>query len=142
MHDRFIPAERVPYYFSSSDVVLLPHTFQAYGSASGVLHLAMGSLRPIICSRSQKFLEVEGLLQNEQDERDIFIPPLRISRWTTAMRRMAGDEDFRNRWTMVLAEYAKRTEWPEIARLHRLFYEQLLTSSLGSLKSPNVGRER
>lgn len=118
----FAPQEDVPRWFAAADVVLLPHAYQPYGSASGVFHHAMGTGRAVIASREPKFRElreIEGLPPecgvNASDPRD----------WARAIRTFARDPDLRRRAAASLARHAEATSWANVAARHVAVYERL-----------------
>jgi len=122
-HQKFIPGDAVPLYYSACDVVLLPHAFQLYDSVSGVFHQAMGAEKPVICARSNKFKEV---MSHVGDGEGIFVRSMDTGGWKRAMLQMAGDEAFRKKVSDSLVDYAEKTEWTEVAQSHYQLYRSLI----------------
>ena len=52
----FIPDERIPYYFASSDVILLTYS-SSFHSQSGVLNVAAGYRKPVLASSGKSPLQ-------------------------------------------------------------------------------------
>lgn len=122
IRDGFVPAEEVPDLFSASDVLLLPH-WQAYGSASGVFHQAIGSGRPVILARGPKFEDAMDLFRNAPE---VCVGPANVFGWAQAMVQLATDEALRRKVKDSVIGYAKATEWHEVARRHLGVYQKSL----------------
>lgn len=118
----FTAPEDVPRYFAAADVVLLPHAYQPYGSASGVFHHALGAGRAVIASREPKFRELREI-------RDL--PPecgvnaMDPRAWARAVAAFARDPELRRRAARSLARHAEATSWPAVAARHVAVYERL-----------------
>jgi polysaccharide biosynthesis protein PslF len=108
----FIADEDVTNYLAAADVLLLPY-WQSYYSASGVLHMAMGTGKPVICSSSPKFDEVSA-----GSDLPVFVPALAIGRWADAMRRIMTDEPLRASVSRLLRDRGDRTAWDAVAARH------------------------
>ena len=120
--ERFIPDEEVPRLFSAADVILLPHR-QAYGSASGVLHQALGSGNAFLCARGPKFENAEGAFA---DVPEVFVPPGAIAAWAEAMDAFCADTGLRDRCRAGARLFAEQTSWEHVAEQHRRVYERAL----------------
>jgi glycosyltransferase involved in cell wall biosynthesis len=113
--DRYVGDDEIPLYFGACDAILLPY-WQRYASASGVLHLAVGAGRPVLCSDSPKFSEIREIVARE--ELPIIVPTLCASRWTEAMLALSDDAALRERTNAALREYALATTWEKVAARH------------------------
>jgi glycosyltransferase involved in cell wall biosynthesis len=100
---------------AAADVVALPYR-QAYGSASGVLHMALGAGRAVLCADGYKFAEARRAWGDEHPE--LFPPPGDPSAWADALGKVLRDDELRAR----LAERAKglgeETAWSRVAQQH------------------------
>lgn len=121
-HDHFIPGDLIETYFAASDVVLLPHAFQAYGSASGVFHLAAGAGRAVIASRQPKFVELSEIGSVPPE---CVVSALDIPGWARSIARMARDPELRSKAAAGLRAHAEETSWPSVARRHLDLYSKL-----------------
>lgn len=116
---RYIPDEEIYLVFSSSDVVVFPY-FQKYFSASGVLHLAMGSFKPTVVSRTIKFEEVpreisDGLVFNPNDSTGL----------AKILIKLIVDNNFRESIIKKVKSYALKTSWDMVATNHMQVYKVL-----------------
>jgi glycosyltransferase involved in cell wall biosynthesis len=115
----FAPEEEVGLLYGAADAVLLPYA-QSYGSASGILHHALGAGRAVLCSSSPKFAEVA-----EHIGRDAVLPTHSARAWARALERAATDEG----WLQSLEARARRrgvqTAWPEVGAQHVALYGAL-----------------
>ena len=116
---RYIPDEEIYLVFSSSDVVVFPY-FQKYFSASGVLHLAMGSFKPTVVSRTIKFEEVpreisDGLVFNPNDSAGL----------AKILIKLLVDNHFRESIIEKVKSYALKTSWDMVATNHMQVYKVL-----------------
>lgn len=115
----FAPEEEVGLLYGAADAVLLPYA-QGYGSASGILHHALGAGRAVLCSSSPKFAEV-----TEHIGQDAVLPTHSARAWARALERAATDEG----WLRSLEARARRrgeqTAWPEVGAQHVALYRAL-----------------
>jgi glycosyltransferase involved in cell wall biosynthesis len=115
----FAPEDEVGLLYGAADAVLLPYA-QSYGSASGILHHALGAGRAVLCSSSPKFAEVA-----EHIGRDAVLPTHSARAWARALERAATDEG----WLRSLETRARRrgeqTAWPAVGAQHVALYRTL-----------------
>jgi glycosyltransferase involved in cell wall biosynthesis len=119
VREGFVPAEDIPYLYGAADLVLLPYA-QGYGSASGVVHSALGAGRLMLCSRGPKFLEIGDRLSQ-----DLLVPAHDPEAWARRIAALLGDEAERRVLTDRIAAYAQATAWPRVAREHLDLYQRL-----------------
>jgi glycosyltransferase involved in cell wall biosynthesis len=115
----FVAAEDIPYLYGAADLVLLPYA-QGYGSASGVVHSALGAGRLMLCSIGPKFLEI-----GERLSPDMLVPAHDPEAWARRIEALLGDEAERHALTDRVTAYAQATAWPQVARQHLDLYERL-----------------
>jgi glycosyltransferase involved in cell wall biosynthesis len=121
--EEFVPAEEAPSLYGASDIVVLPYA-QGYGSASGIAHNAIGGHRIPLCSRSPKFAEIGSAIGQ-----DLLVPTHSPSAWADAVSRLLSDDARRATLTEKVAQFARETAWPEVARRHRQLYHSLVNSA-------------
>ena len=118
----FVPAELKAAYFAAANVIVLPHD-QPYGSASGVLHEALATRRPILCTRGSKFAEAAEAFAHEAPE--LFPPPGNIAAWRRGFEHVLLDPDAQTRASELSAALAERTSWTSSAERHAAIYRAL-----------------
>jgi glycosyltransferase involved in cell wall biosynthesis len=115
----FVPPDEVAGLFGAVDLVLLPHA-QCYGSASGVVHRALGAGRLVLCSRSAKFAEI-----GQHVSPDLTVATLDARAWAARIEQLLRDEAERHALSIRVRTYADQTAWPRVAAQHLLLYERL-----------------
>jgi glycosyltransferase involved in cell wall biosynthesis len=119
----FLPAERVSRLFAAADVVALPYP---HASASGVLLLAYGYGRPVLC------YPVGGLPEYVLDGQTGWLcerPDLAALADGLRAVRAAGREECRARGETARRFSQERFGWDAIARLTVALYDAVLTAS-------------
>ena len=116
---RYISNEEIHLVFGSSDVVVFPY-FQKFFSASGSLHLAIGSFKPVVVSRTPKFEEVpreisDDLIFNHNDSLEL----------AKILVRLMVDNNFRESIIDKTKIYALKTFWDVVATTHMQIYKVL-----------------
>ena len=115
----YIPDDQKILYYASADVLLLPYR-QSYGSASGVLHDALGARRAIICSRGKKFAEA---VEHIAPAMPFLVPdPGDIAAWEVGLERMLGHVSDRQRAVRLFGQLADVTSWQASATKHADLY--------------------
>lgn len=117
--NRSIPNEEIHLVFSSSDVAVFPY-FQKFLSASGSLHLAIGSFKPVVVSRTPKFEEVpreisDDLVFNHNDSLEL----------SEILVRLMVNNNFRESMIGKIKSYAIKTSWDVVATTHMQVYKVL-----------------
>lgn len=122
----FHGAENLNQFLAAADVIALPYR-QSYGSASGVLHLALAAGKPVICANGYKFAEAKSAWGEKLSE--FFPEPDRPHQWTRALIRALDDR----KQLAELAEHASAlgtaTSWSAVAKQHRKTYEEVARDS-------------
>jgi glycosyltransferase involved in cell wall biosynthesis len=117
--NRFIPNEEIHLVFGSSDVVVFPY-FQKFLSASGSLHLAIGSFKPVVVSKTPKFEEVprnisDNLIFDHNDPSEL----------AKVLVRIMDDNNFKESMISKIKSYAIKTSWDVVATTHMQVYKVL-----------------
>ncbi len=121
--EEYVLPDEVPALYASADVVLLPHS-QGYGSASGVLHYALGAGKLVLCSASRKFAEI-----GEHVSRRLQVATWDARAWATSIDRLLSDEHERDTLLARLREHAASTSWPAVATQHGMLYDRILNAT-------------
>lgn len=125
----FHPHEQVANFLAASDVLALPYR-QAYGSASGILHTALGAGKPLLCSSGLKFSEAIDEWAAELP--DLFPAPGDTRAWAASLRRVLGDVALRQRLAELSAQLGEKTGWPVVAGRHLEAYRAAIDERRGA----------
>jgi polysaccharide biosynthesis protein PslF len=118
VREGLVPAEQIADLYGAADLVLLPHA-QRYGSASGVVHGALGAGKVILCSESPKFAEIEDVSS------DLRVATHDPKAWAGRIERLLRDDAGREALTARIRAYAEETSWPQVAARHLALYARL-----------------
>lgn len=119
LREGIVPPEQVADLYGAADLVLLPHA-QRYGSASGVLHEALGAGKLVLCSESPKFAEIA-----ERVSPDLRVATRDPGAWADRIERLLRDPGRREALSARVRAYAEETAWPRVAAAHLALYERL-----------------
>lgn len=115
----FVDAGDVEDTYSAADIVLLPYN-QGYGSASVVVHQAIGASKPLLCSDVHKFAEIKS-----EVSRELMLPATDPSAWARAITRMLADRPFREAIVERLRHHAEATSWRAVSAEQLALYQRL-----------------
>lgn len=101
----FLASEELPFWYNCAEAFLMPSVFEGFGLP--VLE-AMACGTPVIVSDVSSLPEVVG-------EAGMRVPPHDIEAWTAALRRAAGDAEWRGSARERGLEEARRYSWAETA---------------------------
>jgi glycosyltransferase involved in cell wall biosynthesis len=118
----FVASELKAAYFAAANVIVLPHD-QPYGSASGVLHEALATRRPILCTRGKKFAEAAEAFAADAPE--LFPPAGNVTAWQRGFEHLLLDPDAQARASELAAGLAERTSWLHSAERHAAMYRAI-----------------
>jgi glycosyltransferase involved in cell wall biosynthesis len=119
VREGLVPAERIADFYGAADLVLLPHA-QRYGSASGVVHEALGAGKLVLCSESPKFAEIA-----EKVSPDLRVATHDPEAWAERIERLLGDRAGCEALSARIRAYAEETAWPRVAAQHLALYAGL-----------------
>jgi len=119
LREEFVPDDLVPSLYGASDLVLLPYS-QHYGSASGVLHNALGAGKLMLCSKSPKFAEI-----TEHISPDLQVTTHDPKAWANRIAHLLLHQNRQETLLKRIRAYAEETSWPRIAARHLELYEKL-----------------
>ena len=114
---RYLPSRSLQMLMAAVDAVVLPYRdVPGSYSTSGVLHLAMGSFRPVIGSRTPRLLELythaPRATFHQGDAAGL----------AALLSTLARNPDALEDAMSPLYSYAARTRWDSVARLHLRVY--------------------
>lgn len=121
--EKYLTKEEILKLIALADAVILPYRDKpgAY-SVSGILHLSMGSLKPIIGTRVPRLIELYQ-----------FVPRLTVSTRNPPgiakkVKWLYDNYDYAVAYMANLYGYAIRTHWLRMARRHLSLYYKILVS--------------
>jgi len=121
--DKYLTSDEILKIASIADIILLPYR-DKYGvySVSGILHLSMGSFKPLIGSRVPRLIELYQFAPR------VTIPPKKPAELVKKLKWMMNNYDYAVAYMAHLYSYAVRTQWLRMARRHLNLYHELLRS--------------
>ncbi len=120
--DRYLTNDEILKIVALADAVILPYRDRpAAYSVSGILHLSMGGMKPIIGTRAPRLIE---LYTNAPR---MTVPTRSPEELTRKIKWLRENYEVAIPYMSQLYSYAVRTEWHRIARRHLLLYSTLLT---------------
>ena len=117
----FHSVEDVRNFLAAADVVALPYR-QSYGSASGILHTALGGGCPVVCANGLKF--AEALDHWGADIPDLFPRPGHVAQWADALIRVLSDDALREEMAVRSRALGEATSWCKVAQRHVEVYRE------------------
>ncbi len=119
--DRYLKSDEVLKIVALADAVILPYRDKiGTYSVSGILHLSMGGLKPIIGTRSPRLIELYTHVPR------LTVPPRNPVELRRKIRWLRENYDIAIPYTSPLYSYAIRTEWHRMARRHLNLYQSIL----------------
>ncbi len=123
---RYLSSDEILRLIALSDAIVLayrdkPGTY----SVSGILHLSMGSLKPIIGTRTPRLVELYSHAPR------MTIPPGNPVELRRLLRWIRVNYDYAVAYMAETYAYAARTEWHRIARRHIALYRRLVAGAAG-----------
>jgi glycosyltransferase involved in cell wall biosynthesis len=123
--DRWLSNEEILKLVALVDAVILPYRDRpASYSVSGILHLSMGGLKPIIGTRAPRLIELY------QHAPRMTVPVRSAEELTRKIKWLRENYDVAIAYMSSLYSYAVRTQWPRIARRHLSLYMNLLKEGI------------
>jgi glycosyltransferase involved in cell wall biosynthesis len=119
----FVPNDLLPSYLAAADIVTFPHK-QRYGSASGVLHLALSAGRAVVCSKGPKFTEAFDYFYQRFPA--AFPSSNDPEGWARGLIRLLGDEELRTEMATMATKLGRDTDWSQVAQQHLDVYNRAL----------------
>ncbi|ABN69531.1 conserved hypothetical protein [Staphylothermus marinus F1] len=119
--ERWLTSEEILKLVALVDAVVLPYRDRpASYSVSGILHLSMGGLKPIIGTRAPRLIELYHHAPR------MTVPVRNPNELTKKIRWLRANYDVAIAYMSSVYSYAVRTEWHRIARRHLSLYAYVL----------------
>ncbi len=118
--ERYLSSDEILRVVALADAIVLPYRDRkgAY-AVSGILHLSMGGLKPIIGSRAPRLVELCQFAPL------MTIPPNNAEELAKRVRWLSNNYEFTVSYMSELYAYAARTQWVSVAHEHYSLYEEL-----------------
>lgn len=121
--NRFLRSDEILRVVALVDAVILPYRDKiGTYSVSGILHLSMGGLKPIIGTRAPRLIELYVYAPR------LTVPPRNPIELRRKIKWLRENYELIIPYMSQLYSYAVRTEWRRMARRHLILYKQLLSS--------------
>ncbi len=119
---RYLSNEEILRVIGLADILVLPYNDKpGIYSVSGILHLSMGGLKPIVGSRTPRLVELYQYAPR------LTVPARAPRELADKIRWVAENYDYAVAYMATLYSYAARTQWHRMARRHLQLYTKLLT---------------
>jgi glycosyltransferase involved in cell wall biosynthesis len=120
--NRYLSHDEILRLIAVSDLVVLPYQDKpGTYSVSGILHLSMGSLRPIIGTKTPRLVELYAKAPG------MTVPPRDPKALASKILEVHSSYELVVPYMSELYAYAARTQWLRIARRHLQLYRRLLS---------------
>ncbi len=121
--NRYLSRDEILKTAALSDIIVLPyHDKPALYSVSGILHLSMGSFKPLIGTRVPRLIELYQFAPRAT------VPPRSPRQFSKSLRWCIRNYEHMVAYMATLYGYAIRTQWMRMARRHLSLYRELLAA--------------
>lgn len=108
--NRYLTEKDVDLYISASDILLFDYVGQDHYSCSGAMHRIVGAGRPVICSDTKHFSDIDIALKFKDQN----------SLEKAIIKALKNQESLGK----LSLEYAKKTSWENVAKRHIEIYRK------------------
>lgn len=112
----YLPTDELPLWYNAAETFIYPSVFEGFGLP---LLEALACGTPVIASNASSLPEVVGAA-------GLSVPPRDVSAWTAALRRAAGDTEWRSAARERGLEQAARFSWQNTAQATIASYRRAL----------------
>ena len=118
--ERYLSSDEILKTVALANAIVLPYKDKRSYSVSGILHLSMGSLKPIVGTR------VPRLIEFYQHAPRLTVPPNDPLSLAEKMRWLINNYDYTLAYMTEVYSYAARTQWFRMASRHIEIYQRFL----------------
>lgn len=118
--ERYLSSDEILRTVALADAIVLPYRDKKHYSVSGILHLSMGSLKPIVGTR------VPRLIEFYQHAPRLTVPPNNPKALAEKIKWLVNNYDYALAYMTEVYSYAARTQWIRMASRHMRTYKNLL----------------
>jgi len=120
--ERYLSNEEILKLIALADMVMLPYRDKlGVYSVSGILHLSMGSFKPIVGTRVPRLIELYQFAPR------LTAPPRTPTELAKRISWVIENYDYAVNYMGYMYGYAVRTQWLRAARKHLALYQELLS---------------
>ncbi len=118
---RYLSSDEILRLVAAADIIVLPYRDRpGVYSVSGILHLSMGALKPLIGTRTPRLVELYETTPR------LTVPPESPKELGRIIRWVIQHYDYAVAYAATLYSYAVRTQWARMAARHIGLYRRLL----------------
>ncbi len=119
--EKYLSNEEILRVIGLADILVLPYKDKpGIYSVSGILHLSMGGLKPIVGSRTPRLVELYQYAPR------LTVPARAPRELAEKIQWVTNNYDYAVAYMATLYSYAARTQWHRMARRHLKLYTKLL----------------
>ena len=123
--NRYLSGDEILRIIGLADVLALPYrNTPGTLSVSGILHLSMGGLKPIVGSGVPRLVELYQFAPR------LTVPSGDAIELARKLKWVIENYDYAVAYMSTLYSYAARTQWPRMAHRHEELYRSLLSSRM------------
>jgi len=121
--EKYLSSKEILKLAALADIIILPYRDRpALYSVSGILHLSMGSFKPLLGTRVPRLIELYQFAPRAT------IPPKKPEQLSKTLRWYIRNYEHMVAYMANLYSYAVRTQWIRMARRHLKLYKETLAS--------------
>ncbi len=122
--ERYLSSDEILSTAALADIIIMPyHDIRGLYSVSGILHLSMGSLKPIVGTRVPKLVELYSFAPQ------LTVPSMNPKALAEKLMWIVRNYEIATAYASQLYSYAVRTQWNRMARRHLSLYREILKGS-------------
>jgi glycosyltransferase involved in cell wall biosynthesis len=120
--ERYLSSDEILRVVALADAIILPYKDRkgAY-AVSGILHLSMGGLKPVVGSRTPRLVELY------QHAPKLTVPPNNPVELAKKIEWLVANYDYALAYMAEVYSYAARTQWIRVAHRHLELYKTILS---------------
>ncbi len=119
--EKYLSSDEILRIVALADALVLPYKdVRGKYSVSGILHLSMGGLKPILGTRVPRLVELYQFAPR------LTVPPYNPSELAKRITWLIQNYDYAVAYMATLYGYAARTQWVRIARRHLELYKAVV----------------
>ena len=120
--ERYLSSDEILRVVALADAIILPYKDRkgAY-AVSGILHLSMGGLKPVVGSRTPRLVELY------QHAPKLTVPPNNPVELAKKIEWLVANYDYALAYMAEVYSYAARTQWIRVAHRHLELYRTILS---------------
>jgi len=121
--EKYLSSEEILKLAALADIIILPYRDRpALYSVSGILHLSMGSFKPLLGTRVPRLIELYQFAPRAT------VPPKKPEQLSKTLRWYIRNYEHMVAYMANLYSYAVRTQWIRMARRHIKLYRETLAT--------------